>query len=499
MAKVRLPHNYIPRNYQEPVLSALDKGISGKPGGVKRAVTVWHRRSGKDKTFLNFMIKEMARRVGTYYYFFPNYNQGRKILWDGIDKAGFPYMNHFPSEVITKKNNTEMKITTVFGSVFQIIGTDNIDTIVGSNPVGCVFSEYALQDPEAWNFIRPILRENGGWAVFNFTPRGRNHGWKMAQMAQRNPAWFFQKLTVDDTHHQDGTPYITPEMVQAERDEGMEESLIQQEYYCSFDASLQSCFFGTTLVRHKHAVPGLKGVIIVDREGDTLFSTDPLGVLEIWRFPYFMNSKWDGVRWSNRYAIGSDISEGIGHNYSVGHVFDRVRNQFVARIRSNQIDASTWADKLYLLAQFYDNALICAERTGAGITTIKRLSDLKARQYMRVVSGKVGSGPTKQLGWHETEQTKFDLVGDLKTFYQNTRVPIYDSILLDESASFIKDESGRLEADAGFLDDSVYSAGCTLQASKFLPKPKRLEIVSESTMDRVLRKKREGVSEWVTA
>jgi len=33
-----------------------------------------------------------------------------------------------------------------------------------------------LQDPRAWDFIRPILAENGGLAVFNFTPRGANHG-----------------------------------------------------------------------------------------------------------------------------------------------------------------------------------------------------------------------------------------------------------------------------------------------------------------------------------
>ena len=58
--------------------------------------------------------------------------------------------------------------------------------------VGVVFSEYSLADPAAWDYVRPILAENGGWAVFIFTPRGRNHGHALLEMARRNPAWFAQ-------------------------------------------------------------------------------------------------------------------------------------------------------------------------------------------------------------------------------------------------------------------------------------------------------------------
>ncbi|KKN63088.1 hypothetical protein LCGC14_0505120, partial [marine sediment metagenome] len=105
---------------------------------------------------------------------------------------------------------------------------DNIDTIVGTNPVGAVFSEYALQDPRAWDFIRPIMRENGGWSIFNFTPRGRNHGYKMANMAQRNERWFYEKLTVDKTLKDDGTRYITEKDIEEERADGNLETMIEQ-------------------------------------------------------------------------------------------------------------------------------------------------------------------------------------------------------------------------------------------------------------------------------
>ncbi len=176
-------------------------------------------------------------RVGSYYYFFPTYSQGKKILWNGADRNGFRFIEHFPKEFIESKNDTEQLIKLKNGSIFQIIGTDNIDSIVGTNPVGCVFSEYALQNPKAWDFIRPILAENGGWAIFNYTPRGKNHGYDLYEMARTNPKWFVQKLTVDDTH------IISPEVIQEERDSGMSEEMIQQEYYCSFTAAIQGAYY----------------------------------------------------------------------------------------------------------------------------------------------------------------------------------------------------------------------------------------------------------------
>jgi phage terminase large subunit len=187
------------------------------------------------------VLKEAMQRVGGYYYFFPTYNQGRKILWNGMDRDGFPFLGHIPESLRTSTNKTEMCITLVNGSLIQIIGSDNIDAIVGTNPVGCVFSEYSLQDPRGWDFIRPILRENGGWAFFNYTPRGHNHGYELYKMAKNNPAWFCERLTIEDTGA------LTAADIQAERDEGMDEDLIQQEYYCSFEAAVPGSYFGRQL------------------------------------------------------------------------------------------------------------------------------------------------------------------------------------------------------------------------------------------------------------
>lgn len=217
--QITIPHNFKPRAYQVPLLRAMDNGC-------KRAVIVWNRRSGKDKTCLNITIKKMLERVGNYYYFLPTYSQAKKIVWEGKDKEGVAFLDHFPKEITKKKDDSALQITLTNGSIFQLIGTDNVDSIVGTNPVGCVFSEYSLQSDTAWSYIRPILAENGGWAIFNFTPRGRNHAWKILQQA-REDNWFSEVLTVEQTLA------IDHETLEEERKQ-MPSDLFRQEYYCEF-------------------------------------------------------------------------------------------------------------------------------------------------------------------------------------------------------------------------------------------------------------------------
>ena len=162
----------------------------------------------------------------------------------------------------------------------------------------------------AWDLIRPILTENGGWALFNYTPRGRNHGLALFQMAQNNPDWFCELLTVDDTD------VVTPAMVQAERESGMSESKIKQEFYCSFEASLDACFFTGVLENHNYVQTGTIGSVLIDKKTkDIDFIENPQGIIELWRFPYFLTDNWDQFHWKYRYCIGSDIGEGLQQDY----------------------------------------------------------------------------------------------------------------------------------------------------------------------------------------
>jgi len=238
--KIRLPHNFVPREYQLPVLGALDRGY-------KRVVWVAHRRSGKDKAFINYTAKAMYERVGGYYYIFPTYKQAKKVIWNGMDRGGYKFTDHFPQEIRKRTDNTDMLIETNNGSIFQLVGSDKIDSLMGANPIGCVFSEWPLQNPEAWDFLRPILAENDGWAAFIYTPRGKNHGYNTLETARAFPdIWYSEVLTVEDTK-------AIPEAVLAqERREIIikdgNDALYQQEYMCNFDVPIQGAYYAKQLM-----------------------------------------------------------------------------------------------------------------------------------------------------------------------------------------------------------------------------------------------------------
>lgn len=237
-----LPYNFFLRSYQFDFYKAMNVD------GYKRACMVWHRRAGKDISVLNWCIEQTQKRPGVYYEFFPTYNQGKKILWNGRTKEGRPFLDHFPAELIARKREDEMLIELTNGSIWQIVGTDKMDSIVGTNPVGCVYSEWSIMSPRAKDLTDPILLENGGWGVYIYTPRGKNHGYKLAMSAKEDPTWYYSYLTVKDTKRdspfEDGLPVISPEMIEQLRKEGTSEDIIQQEYFCSWAGDQDMFFWG---------------------------------------------------------------------------------------------------------------------------------------------------------------------------------------------------------------------------------------------------------------
>ena len=225
-------NKFVPRNYQLPILDALENK------GYRRVLAIWPRRAGKDVVAFNLIIRASLRKVGVYYYIFPTYAQAKKVIWDSITNSGEKFLDYIPKELIESSNGQEMKVKLKNGSLLQLVGSDNIDSLVGTNPRGIVFSEYALQDPRAYQFLRPILLANDGWALFVSTPRGKNSLWELYQIAKQSPDWFCHKLSVEDTQH------ISLHEIEKERAEGlMSDDLIQQEYFTSFELGVEGAYY----------------------------------------------------------------------------------------------------------------------------------------------------------------------------------------------------------------------------------------------------------------
>jgi len=225
-------NKFRPRDYQRPIFKAFfeDK--------FRRLVIVMCRRAGKDLCTWNIVIREAATRPGVYYVVYPTYAQGKKILWSSVTISGIRFLDYIPYQLIDGLNSQEMKVTLTNGSIIQIIGSDNPDRIVGTNPQGVVFSEYALQNPRIYALMSPILAANKGWAIFQSTPRGRNHFWDLYQLALNSPDWWTCKLGLNETRH------IDPAEIDREISEGlMSPDLVQQEYYVSFDAGVEGSYY----------------------------------------------------------------------------------------------------------------------------------------------------------------------------------------------------------------------------------------------------------------
>ncbi len=163
------------------------------------------------------------------------------------------------------------------GATWQVIGSDRYNSLVGAGVAGVAFSEWALANPSAWAYIRPMLEENNGWAAFITTPRGRNHASTMYDMAAQNPRWFAE---ISDVHK---TGALAPEQLAeslaeyvAIYGEDLGRAQFEQEYECSFNAAILGAFYAREMA--------------VVRSSGRIREAEPLSILPV-------HTAWDiGVR-----------------------------------------------------------------------------------------------------------------------------------------------------------------------------------------------------------
>jgi hypothetical protein len=194
-------------------------------GSVKRfAVLVWHRRAKKSRSALNKQIMRIMARTdpGVCYYVLPTYRQAKQVIWDALIN------DHIPPELYTKRNDSELAVYYKNGVIQRFIGAEDYDKHRGTNPFDVVFDEFSEQPEEIWTAIfQPVLMENGGTATFVFTPKGKNHSWKLLQMAKDNPLWFWSVKPVQETD-----VFTQEDLEEIKRN--TPQALYKQEYECEF-------------------------------------------------------------------------------------------------------------------------------------------------------------------------------------------------------------------------------------------------------------------------
>ena len=232
--RIRLPANgWQPRPYQMAAWKYLE-------GGGRHAELVFHRRAGKDELCLHHTAVSAFKRPASYLYMLPQQAQARKAIWSAINPhTGRRRIDEaFPVELRKRTLDNEMLIEFLNGATWQVVGSDNFDSLVGGSWAGIVYSEWPLSNPNARAYLRPILNENNGWQIFNGTPRGRNHALTTLHAARKDPNAFAQVLDATQTG------VFTAEQLAEERSAYVAEfgeeygsAKFEQEYMCSFDAA----------------------------------------------------------------------------------------------------------------------------------------------------------------------------------------------------------------------------------------------------------------------
>lgn len=239
MPVITLPNRWKPRTYQLPLWNYLESG-------GKRAIEIAHRRWGKDDLILHRTAIAAFERPASYWHMLPLQTQARKAIWSAVNPhTGKRRIDEaFPRELRNRTLEDEMFIEFKNGATWQVVASDRYDSLVGAGVAGVTFSEFALANPSAWGYIRPMIEENNGWATFITTPRGRNHAKSLYDMAKDNPKWFAEVSSVHDTGS------LSPQQLDdslkeyiAMYGEDIGRAQFEQEYLCSFNAAILGAFY----------------------------------------------------------------------------------------------------------------------------------------------------------------------------------------------------------------------------------------------------------------
>lgn len=312
---------------QEPIqipIAAFDphhwaKEVWNHPARFK--MVCWHRRARKTTLGINKLVKEAAANTDRVFgYIAPTYKQAKSIVWRD------PRMikKYCPRNILKKElNETELYGEFKSGSILQVLGADEPDSLRGKDWAGVVLDEFAMMKQSVWEeILRPVLTANNGWAWFLFTPKGRNHAYhyweNVPNWARDRGEWARFYLNAEQSD------IIAKESLEQAKAE-MPDALYRQEFLCEFLEGEGQVFKGI-----RHCITGI------------LQEPTPGG----------------------RYVIGVDLAKTV--DFTVLVCIDVFSKRVVAFDRFNEVSWNLQKLRITDMAKKYNDALVIVDSTGVG-------------------------------------------------------------------------------------------------------------------------------------
>ena len=198
---------------------------------------VCHRRFGKTVFAINELIKQAAKcdkKMPRYAYVAPYYKQAKQIAWD--------YLKDFTRPIPgIKINESELRVDFPWGARIQLFGADSPDSMRGLYLDGVVLDEYADMSPRIFSeVIRPALSDREGGAIFIGSAKGGTPFYDLWERVKDDPDWFVKVYPASETK-------VIPEVELADAKKIMDEDEYNQEYECSWTASIKGAYYGKQL------------------------------------------------------------------------------------------------------------------------------------------------------------------------------------------------------------------------------------------------------------
>ena len=225
-------------------------------------ISILHRRAGKTTGVLKCVIlPRMLARRGTYVHVFPSLVQGRAVIWNAIgavtrdpNEQPIPLLELIPKKLWKKKDNQNMTLELINGSIYKIVGIKGPDGtpnhLRGLATEGVIADEFPEWPEGAFEEIfSPILGQNGGFSLKIGTPKGHNHAYRDYNYTKENEtatlkAWLY---TIRDTYYNNGDRVVEEAYVERLIARGMDKALAAREFYCDFDTSIGGTWYADQL------------------------------------------------------------------------------------------------------------------------------------------------------------------------------------------------------------------------------------------------------------
>lgn len=182
------------------------------------------RRWGKSVLSQLIVLQWASRESGLYWIVSPTIVQAKQIHWRQLQRI-------VPQEWIAKKNEVERSITLKNGSVIELKGAENPDSLRGVKLRGLVIDEIASIRNWDWlwqEVLRPTLTDYQAPCLFISTPKGYNHFYELYQQGEPDSetykSWRFTSYD---------NPYIAKEEIDEAKKE-LTEDTFAQEYLADF-------------------------------------------------------------------------------------------------------------------------------------------------------------------------------------------------------------------------------------------------------------------------